>query len=118
MAEQSSVFTLLIIKDWVYLVLASVSGILSHAMKAAETKEKFSLTRAFIETLGAAFAGAMVILLASALGIPEDSPWIGILAGVAGWTGASSFMMALEKLVWKKLDMQMADEHKKDMNDE
>lgn len=100
-----------------YSAFAAIGGLLGHLMRAVDGGDKLSLTRASLETFGAAFVGSLVTLACMAA---ELNPlWSGTVVGVAGWLGASASIRVLEIVVYKWLKISRDDvKVAKDINDE
>lgn len=81
-----------------YSGVASFGGLIGHLMRE-QGKTTFKLT--LLETVGAGFAGYLVMQLCVALGTPEI--WIGIIVGVSGLIGTKATIGVLERFVRQRL---------------
>lgn len=100
-----------------YSAFAAFGGLLGHLMRSVDRGDEFNLTRAALETFGAAFVGSLVTL--GCMAAELDPMWSGMVVGVAGWLGASASIRVLEIIIYKWLkiskdDVQVA----KDIRDE
>ena len=100
-----------------YSAFAAMGGLLGHLMRAVDKGDELNLTRAALETFGAAFVGSLVTLACMAA---ELNPlWSGTVVGVAGWLGASASIRVLEIVIYKWLKISKDDlKVAKDINDE
>lgn len=81
--------------------LASVAGLLGHIMRTIRHGRKVRVRHAIYQTLASGFVGYLVCHVGRALNVGEN--WMAPLIGVSGWVGASSMMVVVERLVFKKL---------------
>lgn len=84
-----------------YATFGATGGVLGHIMRAISKKQRIKVGRACVEGLGAAFVGALVMMLCQAMGLSEQ--WTGVIVGVCGWLGAEATIGLLEKVVYQKL---------------
>lgn len=92
------------IKAAAYAGLAMFGGTIGYAMRMLDSKSPISLGRAVLEGLAAGFVGFLVMLVCNATGFSEE--WTGVIVGVAGWLGANASIRMLEKVVFRRIDME------------
>lgn len=84
-----------------YAAWAAFGGALGFIMRKLDAKEKVSWWRVLFESLCAAFAGVLVMLLCQSMGMSVQLT--GIVVGVFGWLGGSAAMRYLEKVVSRRV---------------
>lgn len=95
-----------------YASFAAFGGLLGHLMRTIDKGEKINWGKAIMEGLAAGFVGLIVLLACRALHL--DEMWTGVIVGVAGWMGANTTILLLEKLVFKKLGIRREDKDDSD----
>nr|DAF45680.1 MAG TPA: holin [Siphoviridae sp. ctJ7x27] len=61
--------------------------------------------RAVIEAIAAGFVGVLVLFVCLALNLSQQ--WTGVIVGVSGWLGANASIRLLERVVYKKIGMEV-----------
>lgn len=80
---------------------------MGYILRSIEKGTGVSLTRALLEAFAAGFVGTLTTLACMAMKI--DPMWSGVIVGVSGWLGATSTIRMLEKLIYKKLGIDIHD---------
>lgn len=92
------------IKMTAYGLFAALGGVMGHAMRVIDSKEKLRLGPAALEGFAAGFVGVLVLMVCSAMNLSEQ--WTGVIVGVSGWLGARATIKMLETLVYERLGIK------------
>lgn len=91
-----------------YALFAAIGGFVGHVIRTIDKDDgKVNWWKAVAQGLGAGFVGLLVLMACQASGLSEQ--WTGLVVGVSGWLGASTTILALEKLVWGKLGVKRSE---------
>lgn len=97
----TDLFALWWFKTIAYSAFAAFGGFVGHTLRTINDNRVVSWSRAFIESMGAAFVGILVMMACQAGHVSEG--WTGVIVGVCGWLGASATIQMLERIVFRKL---------------
>lgn len=87
-------------KTLVFILLASIGGLLGHLMRVVESGGKVRWRIACLEMLSSGFVGYLALMVCKAVGLSYE--WTGVTVGVLGWVGASASVLLLERLVKRR----------------
>lgn len=88
-------------KSWAYVLISAVGGVLGHMMRKTSTQQPIQIGETFLQGIGAAFAGYLVLLGCRSAGLtPEIS---GVIVGLCGWLGSDATLMLLQSYIYRKL---------------
>lgn len=90
---------------WVKMIVLSLlggfAGVISYLLRQMDAGLPIKASRAAVEFFSSLLAAFFVFLTCKALGL--DEVWTALACGLFGWLGAKATIMALEKLIEKKL---------------
>lgn len=104
-------FTEMDIEFWkavAYTVLATIGGFLGHLMRTIDKRLKIRWGHACLEGGAAGFVGTLTLLLCRAAEF--NDAWTGVIVGVFGWMGANATIKVLERVILKKLGVDLTTE--------
>lgn len=87
-----------------YAFLAFIGGALGYIMRAVDKQEKVLVWRVFLEGIGAAFVGVLVMFICQEAKF--SAGYTGVIVGVCGWLGANVTIRLLEGFVRRKLGLK------------
>lgn len=97
-------------KEAGWATLAAIGGLLGYTIKQQDGGEKFLWRDGFVQAASSGFVGFLIALLCQAMGIPDI--WIGPVAGLFGWLGATATIRIVERFVYQKLGIDPKDTDK------
>jgi len=92
--------------EWGAMVMLAVAGGLAKILHTKERRRK--LSRVLAELFVSGFAGIMIFMFARAITISGE--WIGILCGLAGWSGPKA-VDALSQTAGKRVGLDFGREN-------
>lgn len=98
------------LKNWLMIVVyagfAAIGGFMGYLMRTIDKEDHpISWGRAVIEAIAAGFVGVLVLFVCLALNLSQQ--WTGVIVGVSGWLGANASIRLLERVVYKKIGMEV-----------
>ncbi len=90
---------------WVKMLILSLlggfAGLVSYLLRQMDANLPIKFGRGCVEFLSSMLSALFVFLACKAIGL--DEVWTALACGIFGWLGAKVTIMALEKLIEKKL---------------
>lgn len=86
---------------------AAFAGLLGYLMRNANNRRKVTWQRCVLETGASGFIGFLTVMLCRASSISFE--WMGFMAGVLGWLGATASIQLFERVVRRKLGLNDVD---------
>lgn len=85
--------------------IAAIGGLLGYLMRAINSNQKITYTRAIIECASSGFVGVLAMFACLALHL--NWMWSGLVVGVFGWLGAEASLAVFAKIIRKKLGIDI-----------
>lgn len=90
-----------------FSAMAAFAGLLGYLMRSANDRRAVTWKRSLLEAASSGFIGFLTVMVCRATGVPYE--WMGFIAGVLGWLGATASIQLFERIVRRKLGIENVD---------